>query len=325
MGKAASVEILDRLVDVVAAMEPGSSSSVSLLVAELFPGADLGFRELFDIDSRLRDSCEDRGILLDTIHHYGMVEGPPSNLDFTVRRIVNGRGAPVSYDEVDGAMLTMCGYAAGRWESEDFVVLRDSDGTLGWRADMGQAARSRLRMMPYGEVRARDAALLRKALEEVDVRRWERGYSDSRIIDGTQWSFQLNLADGGAVVSSGSNAYPPGFDVLRSALAQAVTRGPARVASAARVIAESPNRSRQSLRRVYRKAFGAEPEEVDLPGLLEELEAECAHMGIALDFSEWNGLCVGPRHNQSFVVRKSALYYARRALRGLRLIGTIWR
>lgn len=69
-------------------------------------------------------------------------------------------------------------------------------------------------------------------------------------------------------------------------------------------MAGMPNGSRCSMRSAYRRAYGAGPREEELPALLDELERELALMGVKLDFSEWEGLCVGPRHNQPFVVRK---------------------
>lgn len=72
---------------------------------------------------------------------------------------------------------------------------------------------------------------------------------------------------------------------------------------------------RMTLRDVCRMAGLSFPnDEAEAFRLLEELEAECARRGIELDFSGWENLCVGPKCNQSFAVRKKPLYYARRLL-----------
>lgn len=80
----------------------------------------------------------------------------------------------------------------------------------------------------------------------------------------------------------------------------------------AKAVAGRPNRSRCRIRWLYKRVYGAEPVEGELPALLKALEVECLSMGIELDFSEWENLCVGPRYNQAFVVRKKASFYVRR-------------
>lgn len=58
-------------------------------------------------------------------------------------------------------------------------------------------------------------------LEAIGVFDWERTYADPDVADGTQWSVVI-VAGGRRASSSGSNAYPPGFDAFKRAVADLV-------------------------------------------------------------------------------------------------------
>ena len=299
---------LELLAKKVVKMKPGSRSTVCKLVRRLFPGVEVDDRELFGLTVRLAEQCEADGVIPDWLHHHGLREGPPQNLDFVARRIVNLENGPVSLDEVEGIALSLGGHG----DRESFVMVRDFDGKPCWRVEAGADGVVRQFKTPRGKTRRRNLGQLRRALEVSQVHRWERSYIDHGIVDGTQWEFQLNLTGGRVIVSHGSNAYPEGFDALQSALRMAVMRSANDVGLLADEVEGSANLSRLRVRWLCERVYGEEPAEGELPALLEELEAECARRGIELDFSEWERLSVGPRHNQAFVVRKKPSFYVRR-------------
>ena len=52
-------------------------------------------------------------------------------------------------------------------------------------------------------------------LQECDVEQWD-GFrkSNSRVLDGTMFTFEATLADGSAIRASGSNSFPNGYGTL---------------------------------------------------------------------------------------------------------------
>lgn len=99
--------------------------------------------------------------------------------------------------------------------------------------------------------------------------------------------------------------------ILSTGIRAVVARPAVDVGPLIQALVGRPNRSRCRIRWLCKKVYGAEPAEGELPALLKALEIECLSMGIELDFSEWENLCVGPRYNQAFVVRRKASFYVR--------------
>lgn len=88
-------------------------------------------------------------------------------------------------------------------------------GTVRWTArldghDTGQAA-----VRPDAEAWQRFWA----AVDDAGAWAWDADYDEPGVLDGTSWSLRLEH-EGRAVDSSGSNAWPPGWEQVQAALEQ---------------------------------------------------------------------------------------------------------
>jgi hypothetical protein len=51
----------------------------------------------------------------------------------------------------------------------------------------------------------------RRSIDELGVWRWRPNYSDTAVMDGTQWQLEL-VYSGNSIKTAGSNKYPEHFD-----------------------------------------------------------------------------------------------------------------
>ena len=211
--------IVDLLVEAVAEMEPGTPLTTKDLLAGL-PGAshleDLDL--LFEVDCLLREACLERGLLLDTLHHAGMAEGLPFNLDSIARRVVNRKIGPVPFDDVEGVALSWGGYSQG-WRHA--TVLREEDGKLVRIADWNNLDETPWALvMPRRNLLGPEVRRLAEALGKCRIHRWLEGYDNPNVLDEEQWEVQVNLKGGRAIISAGSNSYPRYFRSLQRIMAR---------------------------------------------------------------------------------------------------------
>ncbi len=88
-------------------------------------------------------------------------------------------------------------------------------GTVRWTARQGGQDSDQATVQPDAEAWQRFWA----AVDAAGAWEWEARYVDPDVLDGTSWSLRLEH-EGRAVESSGSNAWPSGWEQLQAALEQ---------------------------------------------------------------------------------------------------------
>jgi len=205
-------ERLDLIIEAARELGPGTRASARELALCALAGMepedldDFFFDTGFDrLDEELRRAFEERGLLLDVLHHTGLTLGLPHNLDFVVRRVGNRKRGPIIIGDVEGVSFSSGGFFQG-WRK--MVVLREADGFELRLAEGGphDPVSRRSSPLPPEEIE-----LLAATLRECRVHEWEQDYMNWDALDGEQWELQVNLSGGDAIVCHGSNAYPPRF------------------------------------------------------------------------------------------------------------------
>lgn len=212
-------ERLDPIVEAARELGPGTRASARELALCALDGMDPDDLDdfLFDtgfdrLDEELRRAFEERGLILDVLHHTGLTLGLPYNLDFVVRRVANRKRGPIAIGDFEGVSFSSGGFFQG-WR--EVVVLREADGFELRLAEGGPhdpvSRRSSL-------LSSEEIGLLEAALSECRVHEWGQDYMNWGVLDGEQWELQVNLSGGDAIVCHGSNAYPPRFRVFQEAM-----------------------------------------------------------------------------------------------------------
>lgn len=101
-------------------------------------------------------------------------------------------------------------YVGGYWGPS--YRIRSSGRHVTWTGTAGDSTAT-VDVAPVPEAWAQFWA----SLDACGVCGWEARYEDPAVMDGTSWSLRL-AHDGRTLEASGSNAWPPGFDVVRAAL-----------------------------------------------------------------------------------------------------------
>ena len=120
--------IVGEAVRIVEAAGPGAAFSTARLARLAAERAcsqiDVNGLDLFDIDYEIRERLEDAGMVLDSLHHFGRIEGVPYCLDFIVRRRPpKGHAwAPNTLDGLESLFFSIGGFHQGRHE---VAVVRD--------------------------------------------------------------------------------------------------------------------------------------------------------------------------------------------------------
>lgn len=209
-------EIAQRMLARVLEMEPGDRTTVARLVHEIEPsfleddpGAIAFGGAMFDVNEAFFDlACCEEDLFLDMSEHDGKVEGLPFNLDFVVRRRIEGGGldADQLLDGLEWAHFEIGGRAYGGSEIT-FRAVEDGswvfvDGFVG-----------SLHPDLWRDVSEREVAALKGVLRDSGVLAWEADYWEPTL-DGTHWTLHLRFGDGTYFESHGSNGYPDGFDAF---------------------------------------------------------------------------------------------------------------
>lgn len=218
--------VVDRAVEVISTAKPGTITTtrrvlnaaaenlgIQLSSLEDFEGGDL-----FGLHCAIRDRIDDiDSIFLDSLSHYGKVEGLPYNLDFVIRRRIgeNHRHLPEILRNLESLHFCIGSLHQGH---KEVVLVHEASG---WRALINNtlAASPDLTFEPSFQATPGQMQSLVDGLAAADVLNWDELYWDD-VLDGTQWELELGLTDGLALTSHGSNAFPEGFDCLVSALEQ---------------------------------------------------------------------------------------------------------
>lgn len=208
-------DLARRMVLRVLDMKPGDRTTVATLVHEIEPslleeepGNAIFEGSMFDVTEALFDLVGDEGdLLLDMSEHDGKLEGLPFNLDFIVRRRIEGK-----HLDVDSLLnkLEWFHFAIGDYflwhpeitfrkdESRNWIKVDEPDGLFSCKCE---------------KVSERDIDILKQLVSDSNVLTWDENYW-APVLDGTQWKLQMRFSDGTYFESDGSNSFPGGFNIL---------------------------------------------------------------------------------------------------------------
>lgn len=218
MSEASEQEVYEaarKMVLRVLGMAPGERATVARLAREIEPSlldenssGTVFENSMFDVTEAFLDLANDEGdLLIDMSEHDGKCEGLPYNLDFIVRRRIEGKhlDADELLDKLEWASFMIGGYFQGRSE----IIFRKYQSTWTRVFDRSELPFLGEQSMVYDkEVKA-----LKKAIKDAGALAWENQYW-TPVLDGVQWELQLRFEDGAYFKSFGGNFYPAGFNAL---------------------------------------------------------------------------------------------------------------
>lgn len=157
-----------------------------------------------DIVDTLRKKAKDYGLYLDSSAYVYMTIGTPGNIPFQVRKLVSGCDGPrvIFKFDLGGWNCGLCSLRIDEYADEYVCIMND---------------RELLISQEIKNITQDQLVRLSAVIEEAGIREWKPGYIDNTVLDGESWSILINDANV-FFESSGSNEYPPTFDMLLSGL-----------------------------------------------------------------------------------------------------------
>lgn len=159
----------------------------------------LSFNDEFDIVTALERKAKDFGLFLDSAAYDYATIGLPINIPFRVRRV------PIGCDGPDNLFALQAGAWRPRWSS--LQIRGFLDGVDVVRLDATGDCENVIFPIDDGQLQRLDALLSRTNASDWD------SFINADVLDGVSWSLSFK-DEAGQHESSGSNAFPDGFDEL---------------------------------------------------------------------------------------------------------------